>query len=240
LAEERAYLAQLHLHHEQAVLVQKRLMLQQAYAHLAGVAGPASFSSLQNSAHPMRKTSDASEVSTAMCSSQASESTGVSSMASDSSSSEDSDEEAVVQEKTTVMMRNIPNGLSRDNLLQLMDRRGFAGTYDLVYLPVDFGSLKAFGYAFINFTSAVHASSFREHFQGFRTWGVPSTKVCDVLWAMTHQGLAANIERYRNCPVMHGSVPERFKPVLFVDGVRTSFPTPTRKLRAPQTSNRAS
>lgn len=54
------------------------------------------------------------------------------------------------------------------------------------------------------------------------------------LWGGPHQGLEAHVERYRNSPVMHEDVPDTFKPVLFANGVRISFPLPTRKLRAPR------
>jgi len=140
--------------------------------------------------------------------------------------------------KTTVMMRNIPNSYTRGMLLQLVDRHGFSGTYDLVYLPMDFASNAAFGYAFLNFTSVVHAHRFRQHFDGFRKWDVSSGKTCEVSWGSTHQGLEANVERYRNCPVMHPSVSDEFKPAVFIGGMRVPFPTPTKKGIAPKVSAR--
>lgn len=42
--------------------------------------------------------------------------------------------------------------------------------------------------------------------------------------------------RYRDSPIMHGSVPDEFKPVIFEAGTgrRVDFPEPTKKLRAPR------
>jgi len=142
--------------------------------------------------------------------------------------------------QTTVMMRNIPNDYSRDMLVQLLDKHGFAKLYDLVYLPIDFSSQAGFGYSFVNLVSADVAERFRVHFQGFRGWELPSDKVCDVLWSAARQGLQANVERFKNSPVMHESVPDKFKPALFVDGVRVPFPPPTRKPRAPEISGKSS
>jgi len=140
--------------------------------------------------------------------------------------------------QTTVMMRNIPNSYTRSMLLKLVDKRGFSGTYDLAYLPMDFATNASFGYGFLNFTSAAHALGFREYFHGFRKWDLSSGKVCQVSWGSTHQGLEANIARYRNCPVMHTSVSDEFKPALFAEGKRVAFPAPTKKLSPPTVTRR--
>jgi|EP00927_Polykrikos_kofoidii_P052367 hypothetical protein len=135
---------------------------------------------------------------------------------------------------TTVMMRNIPNSYTRDMLLQLLDDEGFLGCYDMVYLPIDFQSKVGLGYAFINMVTMEDAFRFQWHFSGFSSWTLASDKVCQITWGDTLQGLHANIERYRNSPVMHASVPDEFRPVLFKDGVRVPFPAPTRSIREPR------
>merc|ERR1712048_282476 len=136
--------------------------------------------------------------------------------------------------QTTVMMRNIPGEYTRADLLGLMDQQGFSGLYDLVYLPVDFKTELNHGYAFINFTRAENVERFRDQFMGFSDWLVPSERICEVSWSDQSQGIDANIQRYRDCPMMHESVEDRFKPVLFHDGQRIPFPMPTKKIRAPR------
>ena len=42
------------------------------------------------------------------------------------------------------------------------------------------------------------------------------------------------MERFRNSPMMHPSMPDSMKPIVLLDGVRTEFPAPTKKLRAPR------
>jgi hypothetical protein len=135
---------------------------------------------------------------------------------------------------TTVMMRNIPNNYTRELLLNLIDDYGFRGCYDLVYLPVDFKTEFGLGYSFINFTDSESAERFRIVFEGFRDWSVLSEKVCEVLWSEALQGVADHVERYRNSPVMHETVPDEFRPALFRDGQRIAFPAPTKKIRAPR------
>jgi phosphatidylglycerophosphate synthase len=49
-----------------------------------------------------------------------------------------------------------------------------------------------------------------------------------------HKGLGAHIERYRNSPVMHESVPDEYKPAMYTRGVRVPFPPPTKNLRMPR------
>lgn len=135
---------------------------------------------------------------------------------------------------TTVMLKNIPPAYSRPSLLKLLDEEGFAGLYDFVYMPVDFETSLGFGYSFVNFTTPALAERFREHFEGFGRWCVPSCKTAEVAWSEPVQGLEAHIERYRNSPLMHESVPDLFKPLLLAGGVRIPFPPPTRIIRAPR------
>lgn len=138
------------------------------------------------------------------------------------------------EERTTVMLRNLPNNYSRAMLLELIDCEGFAKQYDFLYLPIDFKFTACLGYCFVNLINHEVADRFKHHFDGFSNWILPSRKVCGVNWSGPHQGLEAHIERYRNSPVMHEAVPDAYKPVIFVDGVRAHFPGPTRKLRAPR------
>jgi len=143
-------------------------------------------------------------------------------------------ESTLPHERTTVMMRNIPNNISRAQLLSILDNEGFAGAYDLLYLPIDLKNKVGLGYAFVNFVSHGAAEGFAHHFRGFMNWNMQSEKVCEVTWSDALQGLEEHVERYRDCPVMHESIPDEFKPVLFQDGVRVAFPEPTKRIRAPR------
>merc|ERR1712050_714019 len=88
--------------------------------------------------------------------------------------------------------------------------------------------------AFINFTSHERAVRFKEQFNGFSDWQMPCDKVCEVLWSDNLHGCDAHIERYRNSPVMHESVADKFKPALYKNGVRVPFPAPTKPIKAPR------
>lgn len=139
---------------------------------------------------------------------------------------------------TSVMMRNLPNGLTQKMLVELLCLEGFAGCFDFLYVPVDFRSSSGLGYAFVNLVSHEVALRFVEHFTGFTRWRVASSKICKVTWSDAVQGLQAHIERYRNSPVMHESVPEDHKPMLFVGVQQVQFPPPTKTVRAPRRWNR--
>jgi len=135
---------------------------------------------------------------------------------------------------TTVMLRNIPNRYTQGMLMSLLDDQGFHGQYDFVYLPMDFRNGINLGYAFVNLLNHPHAMIFMQCFQGFSGWFFDSAKVCEISWAHPHQGLAEHVDRYRNSPVMHHSMPDEYKPMVFKDGVRVSFPAPTKAIRAPK------
>jgi len=135
---------------------------------------------------------------------------------------------------TTIMLRNIPNDYSREDALELLDSKGFAGLYDFFYLPVDFDRGANMGYAFVNFISHEDAVLAKERLEGFSDWTVASQKTCEVSWGNPLQGREAHVNRYRNSPVMHENVPDHFRPLIFDQGVRVPFLAPTKRFRAPR------
>jgi hypothetical protein len=139
------------------------------------------------------------------------------------------------EHSTTVMLRNLPNMYDREMLVELLNSEGFEGKFTFLYLPIDFKSHAGLGYAFVDMESPAEAERIRQHFEGFSRWILSSEKVCTVCWSLPEQqGLSAHIERYRNSPVMHKSVPDEWRPILLSAGMRTRFPPPTRKIRAPR------
>lgn len=136
--------------------------------------------------------------------------------------------------ETTVMLRNIPNRYTQGMLLALLDEYKFQPDYDFVYLPMDFRNGVNLGYAFVNLLTHEDALRLMETFQGFSKWFFDSAKVCEVSWAHPHQGLHEHVERYRNSPVMHPTMPEEYKPMVFQGSERIPFPAPTKAIRAPK------
>mmetsp|Transcript_12459 Transcript_12459/g.35005 ORF Transcript_12459/g.35005 Transcript_12459/m.35005 type:complete len:571 (-) Transcript_12459:276-1988(-) len=139
-----------------------------------------------------------------------------------------------IEQQTTVMLRNIPNKYTQAMLLSLLSDHGFGKSFDFVYLPMDFRNGVNLGYAFVNVATREDATRLMETFQGYDNWIFESPKVCEVSWAHPHQGLHEHVERYRNSPVMHGCMPDEYKPMLFRAGERVPFPEPTRPIRAPK------
>jgi len=136
--------------------------------------------------------------------------------------------------RTTAMMRNIPLEYTREDVLELIDEHGFQGSYSFFYLPVVFESQQNHGYAFIHFNTAESYERFRAHFSGFSDWKVASDRVCELSFSEKFNSLDDRIESYRNSPIMHDSVEDRFKPVLFENGQRVPFPEPNKTIKAPR------
>jgi len=136
--------------------------------------------------------------------------------------------------RTTLMLRNLPDGFTRADLLSLLHDQGFAGRYDFLYMPIDFRTHVALGYAFVNMVAPLDAIRLREQLDGFTGWSMPSTRACNTSWSQPHQGLEAHVARYRNSPLMHESVPDEYRPVLMSGGVRVPFPPPTKKIKPPR------
>jgi len=132
----------------------------------------------------------------------------------------------------TVIMKNIPNAYSRDQLLDLFDQYGFRGFYDFFHVPADFAQRANLGYCVINLVDRAAYERFKEVFEGFSQWDSLSEKVCELVESKD-QGLRYHVERYRNSGLMHPAVPDRFKPARFQNGQRIPFPAPSQRLRPP-------
>lgn len=135
---------------------------------------------------------------------------------------------------TSVMMRNIPNNYTLEQLLNLMNQHGFYSLYNFVYLPIDLKRRCNVGYAFINFVDHEGAVAFHRRFTNFCAWEKKSSKkVCVIQWGRI-QGWDAHVQRYRNSAIMHPSVPLECKPAVFNGGRAIPFPSPTKAIPAPQ------
>ena len=94
-------------------------------------------------------------------------------------------------ERTTVMLRNVPNNYTREMFLAMLDEHGFAGRYDFVYLPCDFYRQANLGYAFVNLVDGAAVEALWKTFDGFASWALPTAKVCQLRWSGPHQGFKA-------------------------------------------------
>merc|ERR1719421_235604 len=94
-----------------------------------------------------------------------------------------SDMSAMPDQRTTVMLRNLPATYTRTMLVEMLNSEGFGEAYDFVYLPTDFRNNSNFGYAFVNLVTHEIAKDVSAHFQRFARWAVASRKVLDVAWS---------------------------------------------------------
>jgi len=69
-------------------------------------------------------------------------------------------------------------------------------------------------------------------------WSMESTKVLDAAWATQTQGQKSCIKRYKNCPVMHESVPAECKPMIFENGVLIPFKQSGKEVKRPRFSRK--
>jgi RNA recognition motif-containing protein len=138
------------------------------------------------------------------------------------------------ESRTTVLFRNVLTTSMRSDLCMLLNNEGFKGQYDFLYVPANFKTMLSFGYAFVNFVSAQAAEAARQYFNGFE-WDVQGeSSMLETSWSNPHQGYDVHVQRYRDCPVMHSSVSDEYKPIVLQGGVRAAFPAPTKRLIAPR------
>ncbi|CAE7231990.1 ML2 [Symbiodinium pilosum] len=122
---------------------------------------------------------------------------------------------------TTLMLRNIPNKFTQNSLMQEISERGFQGTYDFFYLPMDVHNRSNVAYAFLNFLSPEEAERFRSEFHGRQFQRFRSRKVAAVSNAHL-QGLQANLQHFEHRVVML-SRNDQYRPIVFRNGRRVKF-----------------
>ena len=116
---------------------------------------------------------------------------------------------------STVMVKNIPNRYTAEELIAEMFVHQFYGTtdYDFLYLPIDFSTKRNRGYAFINFTRASIAARFFKLFNKSRLMKYMSHKIIGVTPAVT-QGFDANVKQLLRKEVQRVQN-QWFRPLIF-------------------------
>jgi len=118
---------------------------------------------------------------------------------------------------TTVLMRNLPPDLTRAMLTKGMKKKGFAGLYDFVHLPLEGHSNKCLGYAYVSLSTMKHKQRFTEVFHGFKGWPVSSSKGCSIAGSQA-PGASANAEASWKSPVAGAAVPGSSEKKVFFAG----------------------
>lgn len=113
--------------------------------------------------------------------------------------------------RTTLMIKNIPNKYSQKMLLAAVDEH-HKGLYDFFYLPIDFKNKCNVGYAFINFIHPQSIISFYNEFNNKKWEKFNSEKVCEITYARI-QGKTALIQHFQNSSLMCED--KKCRPIIF-------------------------
>lgn len=113
--------------------------------------------------------------------------------------------------RTTLMIKNIPNKYTSKMLLAAIDEKN-QGTYNFLYLPIDFKNKCNVGYAFINMLNPELIIPFYEAFNGKKWEKFNSEKVASLAYARI-QGKSALIAHFQNSSLMNEDM--RCRPIIF-------------------------
>lgn len=113
--------------------------------------------------------------------------------------------------RTTLMIKNIPNKYTSKMLLATIDEQ-HRGTYDFIYLPIDFKNKCNMGYAFINMIDSLQIVPFYKTFNGKKWEKFNSGKVASIAYARI-QGKSALVAHFQNSSLMNED--KRCRPILF-------------------------
>lgn len=103
---------------------------------------------------------------------------------------------------TTIMIRNLPQSLTQQRLIEELDLSGYRGEYDFCYMPRSFTKPISKGFAFVNFEKPQRARDFIKHWKGSRRFCAAEYEQAVNLSFACIQGLEANLAKW-NVARMH-------------------------------------
>mmetsp|Transcript_138824 Transcript_138824/g.387148 ORF Transcript_138824/g.387148 Transcript_138824/m.387148 type:complete len:441 (-) Transcript_138824:556-1878(-) len=140
---------------------------------------------------------------------------------------------------TTLMIQNLPHRLLQSELADEIDRSGFRGHYDFLYMPSEYSTGRGKGFAFVNFTSPGAAEAFTRAWCRSCRFPSRSSNVLSIAVARL-QGRAANMARWvkpKMCRIRNPT----FRPICPPEGLGqlsavapAAWPLPCAPPQAPQ------
>eukprot|EP00927_Polykrikos_kofoidii_P050772 TRINITY_DN44646_c0_g1_i1.p1 TRINITY_DN44646_c0_g1~~TRINITY_DN44646_c0_g1_i1.p1 ORF type:complete len:379 (+),score=48.55 TRINITY_DN44646_c0_g1_i1:79-1215(+) len=127
---------------------------------------------------------------------------------------------------STLDVGNLPTTMWQEDFVEILDREGFSGFYDFVYMPFDISAGKSFGKAVVNLTRHEYGLALAARLHGRSQWGGfgISTAPCEVNWSGDVQGFTDLVGRYRDGPENMDEVPTEHRPLVFSQGWPEPFP----------------
>lgn len=119
---------------------------------------------------------------------------------------------------TTMMIQNLPDSVNQRELANSLDKNGFAGGYDFLYLPTDFGSGTSHGYAFVNFYVRGAPQKLMDLWDRQRPWGRTSMSKALRIMPAVLQGLDANVARWNSAKMRRVRNPDH-RPMVMPGGM---------------------
>jgi len=123
-----------------------------------------------------------------------------------------------------MILSNLPRGLLQEDLIEILDKEGFSGFYDFLYLPSSAESGKNSGYAIVNLTRHEYGLSLSASMHGRTSWCGHKTHECQVTWSSSLQGLTQLLDHYRNHAASADCVAADMRPTFFSGGWPRPFP----------------
>jgi len=125
---------------------------------------------------------------------------------------------------TTLEITSLPEDLTQEDFLEILDREEASGLYDFVFMPSISATASGSRFAVVNCTSNDHAETLVEKLRTRTFRGIDGCRQqCEVSWASV-QGLDEMVEICRDAPENNEETLEQLRPQLFSKGWPVSMP----------------
>ncbi|KNB44446.1 protein MEI2-like 1 [Blastocystis sp. subtype 4] len=114
--------------------------------------------------------------------------------------------------RTTLMVRNIPNGFTREVFVRIINKK-CKNRYDFLYLPMDQKTHCNMGYGYINMIDLESVVLLYENFNDYKWPHTRSEKVCSICYGRLQSDTEDLIEYCSDWSVM--TAEEKYHPLFF-------------------------
>jgi len=120
---------------------------------------------------------------------------------------------------TTLTLNNLPGELTPDCLLEVLDKLGFSGFYDFVFLSTKERQ------AIVNLIRHEYGLALAATMHQFKNWGNGiDNDACEVSWSLPLQGFSSLVAYFHEHPLNASSTPQHLRPLVFSKGWPVPFP----------------
>jgi len=119
---------------------------------------------------------------------------------------------------TTLILSSLPDDLTQEDFIEILDKEGYSGFYDFAHIPFDPDRRCNLGYAIVNLTRHEYGLALSALMHGRTSWCGATASECQATWSVPMQGITQIMDHYKDHAACLDDVPSDMRPTFFASG----------------------